>query len=160
MGDSVACSGICLTVAHVNERLLAFDLSAETLTCTTAGAWRYGQPLNLEPALRIGEPLGGHLVSGHVDNVTGLLSIHPLDGSHRLTFALPQSLRPLVAPKGSVCIDGVSLTVNTVTDSAFTVTVIPHTWQHTTLSALKAGATVNLEVDMLARYVAQILGAA
>jgi len=156
LGDSIACSGVCLTVAALRGGRFAADLSVETLDATTAGAWRAGTVLNLEKALTLAQPLGGHLVSGHVDGVGRLKSRRPDGRSQRLTFAVPKALRRYVARKGSVCVDGVSLTVNEEGAGGFGVNIVPHTLRHTTLGRLKPGDPVNLEVDLLARYLEKL----
>ena len=160
-GASIACSGVCLTVVERGPGWFAANASAETLACTTMGDWRPGTPVNLERALKLGEELGGHLVSGHVDGVAEAVARAEEGGSLRLAFTAPDGLMSLIAPKGSVALDGVSLTVNAVTDSPpdegrFEVNVIPHTVGATTLGACKPGARVNLEIDLLARYVQRL----
>jgi len=156
IGASVACSGVCLTVIEKGAGWFAAMVSAETLSKTTLGDWRPGTRINLERALRLGDELGGHIVSGHVDGI-GELTGSAADGdSRRLTFAAPEALRRFIAPKGSITIDGVSLTVNEVTDPHFGINVIPHTQDVTTLGDLAVGDAVNLEIDMLARYVARL----
>lgn len=163
IGASIACAGCCLTVVEKGPApgggWFAAQVSAETLSKTTLGAWRAGTRVNLERALKLGDELGGHIVSGHVDGLAELVARTPEGDSTRLVFALPKSLGRFVAPKGSVALDGVSLTVNEVKGAVFGVLIIPHTWAVTTLSGLKAGDTVNLEADMLARYVSRILSA-
>jgi riboflavin synthase len=156
LGDSIACSGVCLTVAALRGGRFAADLSVETLDATTAGAWRAGTLLNLEKALTLAQPLGGHLVSGHVDGVGRLKSRRPDGRSQRLTFAVPKALRRYVARKGSVCVDGVSLTVNEEGAGGFGVNIVPHTLRHTTLGRIEPGDPVNLEVDLLARYLEKL----
>jgi riboflavin synthase len=160
LGASIACSGICLTVtdarADGGRTVFSVDAAAETLGVTTAGAWRPGVRINLERALKIGEELGGHLVSGHVDGVARLTQREDLTDSARMTFRAPGDLMRFIAPKGSVALDGVSLTVNDVTGDAFSVLIIPHTLQVTTLGELRTGAAVNLEVDQMARYAARL----
>lgn len=162
MGASVACAGCCLTVVAKQPGELSFDVSAETLSKTTLGAWQEGTRVNLERALKVGDELGGHLVSGHVDGAGRLAARRAEGDSWRLTFDVPDDLARFIAPKGSIAIDGVSLTVNEVTLSEaggtqFGVNIIPHTWEATTLGDLADGAAVNLEIDMLARYVARLL---
>jgi len=161
IGASIACSGVCLTVVErggsVGDAWFAVDLSGETLSRTVPGRWVAGGRLNLEPALRLGDELGGHIVTGHVDAVGEVVSIAPAGDSRRFVIAAPASLAPYVAPKGSITVDGVSLTVNDVTDQPdgtchFTLNIIPHTAQVTTLGALAPGDRVNLEIDVLARY--------
>ncbi len=156
VGDSIAVSGVCLTIAQLADTGFAADVSRETLACTTLGDARAGQAVNLELAVRAGEPLGGHLVTGHVDDVGRLVSRHEDGRSLRLEFEIPAALSRYVAAKGSICIDGVSLTVNDVAGARFGVNLIPHTLTVTTLGALQAGSRVNLEVDLLARYVERL----
>ena len=156
IGASIACSGCCLTAVALGPDWFAADASAETLSKTTLGAWRPGTTLNLERPLRMGDELGGHVVSGHVDGLGELVTASPENGSTRLLFRAPDALARFVAPKGSVAVDGVSLTVNEVQGSLFGVNVIPHTAAMTTLGALAPGDQVNLEIDMLARYVARL----
>lgn len=158
VGDSIAVNGVCLTIARLGSGGFAADVSRETLACTTLGEARPGQPVNLELALRAGEPLGGHLVAGHVDGVGRLVSQHEDGRSSRLVFEIPAALARYVAPKGSICIDGVSLTVNDVEGARFGVNLIPHTLTVTTLGALQTSGRVNVEVDLLARYVERLAG--
>lgn len=155
MGASVCCAGCCLSVVEKKGSVFAVDISAESLSRTTLKNWAVGAPVNLEPSLRMGDELGGHFVFGHVDAVVEVLSITPIGGSHKIDIALPKPLRHLVAEKGSVSIDGVSLTVNSVAGDSFSVNIIPHTWAKTTLGTLQQGSKVNFEADMLARYVAR-----
>jgi riboflavin synthase len=157
LGDSVACSGTCLTVVGLEGDAFLADVSRETLALTTLGQWREGQPINLEPALRAGDPLGGHLVSGHVDGLALLVERREDARSLRLRWRAPATLARFIAPKGSVALDGVSLTVNEVEGAEFGVNLIPHTQQVTTLGALAPGASVNLEIDVMARYAARLL---
>lgn len=162
MGASIACNGVCLTVVEKgNESAgrgwFAVDASAETLSATTLGDWTEGKAVNFERALKVGDELGGHIVSGHVDGVATVVAVEPFGESVRYTFQAPESLKKYVAPKGSVALDGVSLTVNEVNDGAFGVNIIPHTQQETTFGGLKAGDRVNMEIDMLARYVARLM---
>jgi riboflavin synthase len=156
IGDSVAVSGVCLTITDIRDAGFAADVSRETLAHTTLGELEGGRPVNLELALRAGEPLGGHLVSGHVDGVGTLVTRSPEGRSWRLQFELPLDLARYVASKGSICIDGVSLTVNEVDGARFDVNVIPHTLDVTTLGALQPGARVNIEVDLIARYLQRL----
>ena len=156
VGDSVAVSGVCLTITDIRGAGFAADVSRETLAHTTLGELAGGQPVNLELALRAGEPLGGHLVSGHVDGVGTLVTRSPEGRSWRLQFELPRDLARYVASKGSICIEGVSLTVNEVDGARFDVNVIPHTLDVTTLGALQPGARVNIEVDLIARYLQRL----
>jgi riboflavin synthase len=155
LGASIACSGVCLTVVDKGPGWFAVDVSAETVS-RTADRWQEGRALNLERALKLGDELGGHIVTGHVDGVATVTDVVPDGDSHRIAFTLPAALAPFVAPKGSVTIDGVSLTVNMVEDrgehSLFGVNVIPHTQAATTLGAIATGDTVNVEIDVLARY--------
>lgn len=165
LGASIACAGCCLTVIEARDGMFAVQASAETLSKTTLGRWREGTRINLERALRLGDELGGHIVSGHVDGLGELIERRPEGDSTRLVFALPGALGRFIAPKGSVTVDGVSLTVNEVADradgaTAFGVNIIPHTAAVTTLGALAPGDRVNVEIDMLARYVARLAEAA
>ncbi len=156
LGASIACSGCCLTAVDVDGDQFAVEASAETLSLTTLGAWRAGTCVNLERSLRMGDELGGHLVSGHVDGAGRLLDATAAQGSLRLRVAVPAALAPFIARKGSVAVDGVSLTVNDVAADAFAVNIIPHTAAATTLGALRPGDAVNIEIDVLARYVARL----
>ncbi|HRK97945.1 MAG TPA: riboflavin synthase [Alphaproteobacteria bacterium] len=158
LGASIACSGCCLTVVDKTKNSFTVDVSAESLSKTNLGNWTEGTKINLESSLRFGDELGGHLVSGHVDGVAVLESITPEGDSRRLKIRVPQSLKHFIAPKGSVALDGISLTINEVEDDVFGVNIIPHTWDVTTLGKHKTGEALNLEIDMLARYVARILG--
>lgn len=153
LGASVCCSGVCLSVVEKTDHSLGFDVSPETLSCTTLSDWKQDTSVNLERSLCIGDELGGHFVSGHIDAVTTIESIEPVDGSHQLWVSIPNDLRPLVVAKGSVTIDGVSLTVNTVNASHFMINVIPVTWKHTTMQYYQEGTKVNIEADMFARYI-------
>lgn len=157
IGASVAHSGVCLTVTARQDRTYVVEASAETLVRTSLGRWRPGTGVNLERALKLGDELGGHLVFGHVDAVGEIVSILPEGQCYRLRFAMPETIAPLVAVKGSIAIDGISLTVNEVGADFFGSTIIPHTWAHTTLNERRPGDLVNLEADMLARYVARQL---
>jgi riboflavin synthase len=159
LGDSISISGACLTVVVIDGTRLAFDVSRETLEKTTLGDRQVGDVVNLEPSLRAGDVLGGHLVTGHVDAVGEVLSITPEARSRRLDISLPPALAPLVAPKGSICVDGVSMTVNEVAPDRFGVHIIPHTWDVTAMATYAVGTRVNLEADVLARYVARCLSA-
>lgn len=164
LGASVACSGVCLTVVDQGDNWLAFDASAETASLTTVAAWQPGRRINLERALRLGDELGGHLVLGHVDGMVRVLASEPVDGSVVWRFEMTEAFRRFVAPKGSIAIDGVSLTVNRVQDGSdgasgfFEVNIIPHTAQHTTFGDLQIGEVVNIEIDPIARYVARLTG--
>lgn len=156
LGASIACSGVCLTVVDKAPGWFAVDISGESVSRTAPGMWTEGRRLNLERALRLGEELGGHIVTGHVDGVGEVRDVTPDGDSHRVTIAAPIALAPFVAPKGSITVDGVSLTVNTVSDRAdgfdFTLNIIPHTAAATTFGELVPGRAVNLEIDVLARY--------
>jgi riboflavin synthase len=160
IGASIACSGPCLTVVtrgrEGDRPWFAVDAAVETLNVTTAGAWRRGTRLNLERSLRLGDELGGHLVSGHVDGIAELTTREDLPDMARLTLRVPAELARFIAPKGSITLDGVSLTVNTVKDTAFSVLIIPHTLGVTTLSSWRASSEVNIEVDLMARYAARL----
>jgi riboflavin synthase len=164
IGASIACSGPCLTVVargrDGQRAWFAVDAAIETLRVTTAGAWRRGTRLNLERALRLGDELGGHLVSGHVDGIAELVAREDLPDTARMWFRVPNELARFIAPKGSVALDGISLTVNEVEGNRFSVLIIPHTLKVTTLGALGVGARLNLEVDQMARYAARLLEAA
>lgn len=155
MGASISHAGCCLTVVEKGEGWFAVEVSAETLAKTTLGDWEEGQAVNLERAARLGDEMGGHVVSGHVDGVGEVLSITPEGGSHRYRIRAPRPLHRLIAAKGSIAVEGVSLTVNEVEDDVFGLNIIPHTWDVTTLGRLKPGSRVNLEIDMLARYLAR-----
>jgi riboflavin synthase len=157
VGDSICVQGVCLTVTRLDGTRFYADVSRETLIKTTLGGLERGSRVNLEPSLRAGDPLGGHLVSGHVDAVGRLASLAEEARSHRLQFELPEPLMRFVAPKGSICIDGVSLTVNEVEGPRFGVNIIPHTYQVTTLGELVPGSKVNVEIDVIARYVERLL---
>lgn len=155
LGASIACSGCCLTVVETGPDWFAVEVSGETLDRTGLAGWNEGHAVNLERALKAGDELGGHIVSGHVDGLGQVLSVTPEGGSRRIGFSAPRPLMRLIAEKGSICVDGVSLTVNAVSADAFEVNVIPHTLEATTLGRLQPGDRVNLEIDMLARYLAR-----
>lgn len=159
LGASVAVAGVCLTVTDADADHFTCEAAFETLQRTTLGALRIGARVNLEPALRLGDALGGHLVSGHVDGVGALKARTPRGEAIEMRFHAPEELRRFIAIKGSICVDGVSLTVNEVDDEGFAVGLIPHTLAATTLGALAPGDRVNLEVDLIARYVERLLGA-
>jgi len=159
LGDSIAVSGVCLTVIARAAHGFVADVSRETLARTTLGGLRAGDVVNLERALRVGDALGGHLVAGHVDGIGHLLDIREDARSQRWRLRAPEELARYIAAKASICVDGVSLTVNEVDGSEFGVNLIPHTLEHTSFARLRAGAAVNLEVDLLARYVERMLGA-
>ncbi len=161
VGASIACGGCCLTAVAVGPDWFAVDVSGETLSKTKLGTWAPGSRMNLERSLRMGDELGGHIVSGHVDGLGRVRSVVSENGSWRVQVEVPRDLARFIAPKGSVSVDGVSLTVNDVSDdkaghAAFGVNIIPHTWSVTTLGTLQAGDSVHIEIDMLARYVARL----
>jgi riboflavin synthase len=164
LGASIACSGPCLTVVERGRRgartFFAVDVAAETLRVTTAGSWERGTKLNLERSLRLGDELGGHLVSGHVDGIAELVTREGLPGMAHLMLRVPAALSAFIASKGSVALDGVSLTVNEVANNEFSVLIVPHTLEVTTFGALQAGSRLNLEVDQMARYAARLMEAA
>ncbi|MDP1913260.1 riboflavin synthase [Brevundimonas sp.] len=160
LGASISHAGCCLTVTEKGQGAqgggwFAVEVSGETLSKTTLGSWREGDPVNLERAAKLGDELGGHIVSGHVDGLGRVVSVTPEGGSHRIDIAAPAPLHRYIAAKGSITVDGVSLTVNAVEGEVFGLNIIPHTREATTLGALKAGDMVNLEIDMLARYLAR-----
>ena len=158
IGASIACAGCCLTAVEVGADWFAVEVSGETLSKTGLGGWVEGSRMNLERSLKVGDELGGHFVSGHVDGQGKVLAVVPEAGSHRVTVEVPQELERFIAPKGSVAVDGVSLTVNEVSGATFGVNIIPHTWSETTLGGLRPGDAVHIEIDMLARYVARASG--
>jgi riboflavin synthase len=155
IGASISHAGCCLTVVEKGDHWFAVEVSGETLSKTTLDGWQAGTPVNLERAAKVGDELGGHIVSGHVDGVGEVVSVTSEGGSYRVQIRVPRPLHRYIAPKGSITVEGVSLTVNEVEDDVFGVNLIPHTWEVTTLGALKPGAKVNLEIDMLARYLAR-----
>ncbi len=157
IGDSIAVNGVCLTATAITGEGFTADVSAETLNCTTLGALARGARVNLEPALALGDALGGHLVSGHVDGVGELDSVTPDGASLRMRFTVPAPLARYIAAKGSVCVDGVSLTVNAVDGTTFCVNVVPHTSGATILDDYRPGRRVNIEVDLIARYLERLL---
>ncbi len=157
IGDSIAVNGVCLTAIVLQEDSFAADVSAETLALTTLGDLRTGDPVNLEPALSLQTPLGGHLVSGHVDGVGELVSMQPEARSTRMLFDVPPELSRYIVRKGSICIDGVSLTVNEVDGCRFGVNIVPHTLEHTIMNTYRPGSRVNIEVDLVARYLERLL---
>lgn len=164
MGASIACSGACLTVVDKGSDWFAVDVSAETLSKTAPGHWIEGARLNLERSLRLGDEIGGHILAGHVDSVGEVVDICAEGDSRRVAISVPRSLGPMIAAKGSVALDGVSMTINDVRDDVdgkthFSVNVIPHTAQQTTLGELVRGRQLNVEVDMLARYIDRMLAA-
>jgi riboflavin synthase len=157
LGCSIACSGVCLTAVELNGDSFAVDASAETLARTTTGQWKAGGRVNLERSLKLGDELGGHLVSGHVDGVGRVLSATPENASVRWRFGVPREIAKYIAVKGSVAVDGVSLTVNEVDAESFGVNIIPHTAAVTSFGTLQPGDAVNIEIDTLARYVARLM---
>jgi len=157
LGASIACSGACLTVVAVEPGAFAVQASVETLTYTTVGEWEEGTPVNLEKSLRLGDELGGHLVLGHVDGVARIVERRPEAESVRFAFEAPEELAPFIASKGSVALDGVSLTVNELAQTRFGVNIIPHTLACTNFGSLRVGQRVNLEIDLIARYIARLL---
>jgi riboflavin synthase len=164
LGASIACSGACLTVVDKGEDWFAVDVSGETVSKTAAEHWREGARLNLERSLRLGDELGGHIVTGHVDSIGEVVGVCPEGDSKRVGISVPSALGPMIAAKGSVALDGASMTVNDVRDAEdgtthFSVNVIPHTAQHTTLGDLGPGRQLNVEVDVLARYIDRMLAA-
>lgn len=158
IGASVACDGCCLTLVSKKDDCFTVDAVAETLAVTTLGQWNTGTRVNLESSLRLGDEMGGHMVSGHVDALASVEDIRADGDSWRLKIRVPQRFANFIAPKGSVALNGISLTVNEVDGDTFGICVIPHTWNVTNISSLKKGDRINLEIDLLARYVARILG--
>ena len=155
LGASISHAGCCLTVTEKGPGWFAVEVSGETLSKTSLGGWTEGHRVNLERAAKLGDELGGHIVSGHVDGLGRIVSVTPEGGSHRIEIEAPAPLHRYIAPKGSITVDGVSLTVNTVQGRIFGLNIIPHTWEATTLGDLAPGDAVNLEIDMLARYLAR-----
>ena len=159
IGASIACDGVCLTVVDLGrspQNWFDVQISAETLSCTTLGGWEKGHRINLERALRVGDELGGHIVSGHVDGLAQVIGVRPEGDSLRVTFRAPAALAGFIAPKGSVALNGTSLTVNAVDGTDFGINFIPHTQQATTWGTVAEGDAVNLEIDTMARYVARL----
>ena len=161
MGASICCAGVCMTAVATGKAngrgTFSVDAAAETLRLTTVGRWQKGTRVNLERSLKVGDELGGHLVSGHVDGLAELVAREDLTDMAKLTLRVPKPLARFIAQKGSVALDGVSLTVNDVTDDTFSVLIIPHTLSVTTFGALKAGDQINLEIDVMARYAARLM---
>ena len=155
IGASISHAGCCLTVVEKGPDWFAVEVSGETLSLTTLADWAEGRRVNLERPAKVGDELGGHIVSGHVDGIGEVVSVESEGGSHRVRIRAPRPLHRFIAPKGSITVEGVSLTVNEVEDDVFGVNLIPHTWEVTTLGELKRGSRVNLEIDMLARYLAR-----
>ena len=156
IGASVACSGVCLTVTSKTKDGFTVQASHETLSKTTLGNWGVGTHINLERALKVGDELGGHFVSGHVDGVANVKAITAIADSWKIDFAAPEALARFIATKGSVTLDGISLTVNDVKENDFSVNIIPHTWQNTTIATIREGSEVNLEIDIIARYLQRL----
>jgi riboflavin synthase len=160
LGASIACSGVCLTVVDKGPGWFAVDISGETVSRTAQGQWSAGIRLNLERAMKLGDELGGHIVTGHVDGLGEVVSVEPTGDSRTVTIAAPADLAPFIAPKGSITLDGISLTLNTVSDDTegtrFAVNIIPHTAEVTTFSALEPGQAINIEIDVLARYLGRM----
>jgi riboflavin synthase len=159
LGASIGCCGVCLTVVAKEPGLFTAEASAETLACSTLGEWRKSTRINLEQAMKLGDEMGGHLVLGHVDGVATVVDRRPDGESMRFTFEAPAELAPYIAPKGSVALDGVSLTVNEVEGAVFGVNIIPHTLSHTVFNDDGPGTRMNLEIDLIARYVGRLLEA-
>ena len=161
LGSSICCNGVCLTVCKIkklkNKLELSFDVSNETINCTNFSKLKIGSKINLEKSLRMGDEISGHFVFGHVDEVSKLLSIKKIKGSHQLKFSKPKKLNKYIAKKGSIAVDGVSLTINSTDSKSFSVNIVPYTWSHTNFYELKVNSLINVEVDMLARYVSQNL---
>lgn len=156
LGASIACSGACMTVIRQQDDWFEVEVSSESLDKTTIGSWTTGTRINLERSLKLGDEMGGHIVSGHVDGLATLIAIEPEDGYYKLTFEAPDEFLAFIAKKGSVTLDGVALTVNEIKGTKFECMIIPHTWTHTTLCDRQSGDKVHLEIDMLARYVARL----
>ena len=157
IGASICCSGACLTVVSKGKNWFCVDVSKATLDATVLGNWKKGTSINLEQSLKLGEELGGHLVTGHVDGVANLVEREEVGDSWKLSFKAPDALKDFIAAKGSITLNGVSLTVNEVVNNVFTVNIIPHTWDFTTFKNLNVGSKVNIEIDIIARYVARLM---
>ena len=161
LGSSICCNGVCLTVCKIkklkNKLELLFDVSNETINCSNFSKLKIGSKINLEKSLRIGDEISGHFVFGHVDEVSKLLTIKRIKGSHQLKFSKSKKLSKYIAKKGSIALDGVSLTVNSTDSKSFSVNIVPYTWVHTNFKELRVNSLINVEVDMLARYVSQNL---
>ena len=161
LGSSICCNGVCLTVCKIkklkNKLELSFDVSNETINCTNFSKLKIGSKINLEKSLRMGDEISGHFVFGHVDGVSKLLTIKRIKGSHQLKFSKSKKLSKYIAKKGSIAVDGVSLTINSSDSKSFSVNIVPYTWEHTNFNKLKVNSLINVEVDMLARYVSQNL---
>ena len=161
LGSSICCNGVCLTVCKIkklkNKLELSFDVSNETINCTNFSKLKIGSKINLEKSLRMGDEISGHFVFGHVDEVSKLLTIKRIKGSHQLKFSKSKKLSKYIAKKGSIAVDGVSLTINSSDSKSFSVNIVPYTWEHTNFNKLKVNSLINVEVDMLARNVSQNL---
>ncbi|MFW2421384.1 MAG: riboflavin synthase [Porticoccaceae bacterium] len=157
LGDSIACNGCCLTAVELNGQQFAVDVSVESLDLTTIGGWQVGSSINLEKAMQAGDRFGGHMVSGHVDGLGEVVSRHSDARSERFRLRAPAELARYIAPKGSITIDGTSLTVNVVEDAEFEICIIPHTIDNTIIGTYQVGSAVNLEVDLVARYLERLL---
>ena len=161
LGSSICCNGVCLTVCKIkklkNKLELSFDVSNETINCTNFSKLKIGSKINLEKSLRMGDEISGHFVFGHVDEVSKLLTIKRIKGSHQLKFSKSKKLSKYISKKGSIAVDGVSLTINSTDSKSFSVNIVPYTWEHTNFNKLKVNSLINVEVDMLARYVSQNL---
>ena len=161
LGSSICCNGVCLTVCKIkklkNKLELSFDVSNETINCTNFSKLKIGSKINLEKSLRMGAEISGHFVFGHVDEASKLLTIKRIKGSHQLKFSKSKKLSKYIAKKGSIAVDGVSLTINSSDSKSFSVNIVPYTWEHTNFNKLKVNSLINVEVDMLARYVSQNL---
>jgi riboflavin synthase len=157
LGASISCSGVCLTVIKKDKNSFFAQVSDETLSCTTIGNWQIGDKINLERSMKIGDEIGGHIVSGHVDDIAKIISITQIDDSHEIKIIVGEDIKYLIAKKGSICINGVSLTVNDIRNNIFSINIIPYTWEHTSFKYLKVNDEVNIEIDMLARYIARYM---
>jgi riboflavin synthase len=161
LGSSICCNGICLTVCKIkklkNKLELSFDVSNETINCTNFSKLKIGSKINLEKSLRMGDEISGHFVFGHIDEVSKVLTIKRIKGSHQIKFSKSKKLSKYIAKKGSIAVDGVSLTINSTDSKSFSVNIVPYTWDHTNFNELKLNSLINVEVDMLARYVSQNL---
>ena len=160
MGASICCSGVCLTVVDKGERWFAVEVSKETTDSTTVGSWQVGTAVNLERSLQLKDELGGHIVSGHVDGTAELMALEKEGDSHRLSLLVEPKLAKFIAPKGSVTLEGISLTVNSVEGNGFGINIIPHTWENTSFKFLTTGNYLNIEIDVIARYVERLMNSA
>ena len=157
LGDSIACNGVCLTVVDRTSNQFMLDVSVETLSLTTIGNWGVGSKVNLEQAMIASSRFGGHIVSGHIDRIGEIIDIADDARSWRMTVRVPKNIRQYIAKKGSICVDGVSLTINSVEDSEFSVNIVPHTLSHTIIGDYKLNQKVNIEIDTIARYVERLV---